>query len=137
MVRKAQKRLPRRREEFTYRGFTIEEMRQMGPSELLVIMPARGRRKVKRGFTRGEENLLAQVRNGEERIRTHLRGMIVMPEMVGRSVEIHNGREFVKVDFLPESIFHYFGEFALTRKKVAHGTAGIGATRSSKYVPLK
>jgi len=137
MVRKTQKRLPRRREEFTYRGHTVEEMKHMGPSELVAIMPARARRKVKRGFTRGEEKLLAQVRKGEVKIRTHLRNMIILPEMVGRSLEIYNGREFVKVDFLPESVFHYFGEFALTRKKVTHGTAGIGATRSSKYVPLK
>jgi small subunit ribosomal protein S19 len=63
--------------------------------------------------------------------------MVVTPEMVGKSIEIHNGREFQKVDIQPESVFHYLGEFALTRRKVAHGAAGIGATRSSKYVPLK
>jgi len=137
MVKKSQKRLPRRREEFTYRGYTVQEMKQMGITELTSIMPARVRRKVKRGFTRGEEHLLTRVRRGDEKIRTHLRSMIVMPEMVGRSIDIHNGKEYVKVDVQPEAVFHYFGEFALTRRKVAHGTAGIGATRSSKYVPLK
>ncbi len=137
MVKKSQKRLPRRREEFTYRGYTIPELQQMGLTELIAIMPARARRKVKRGFTRGEEHLLTRVRRGDERIRTHLRTMIVMPSMIGRSIEIYNGKEFMKVDIQPEAVFHYFGEFALTRRKVAHGTAGIGATRSSKYVPLK
>jgi small subunit ribosomal protein S19 len=137
MVKKSQKRLPRRREEFTYRGYTIPELQQMGLTELIAIMPARARRKVKRGFTRGEEHLLTRIRRGDERIRTHLRTMIVMPSMVGRSIEIYNGKEFMKVDIQPEAVFHYFGEFALTRRKVAHGTAGIGATRSSKYVPLK
>jgi len=63
--------------------------------------------------------------------------MVIMPEMVGRTIEIHNGKEFVKVEIMPEAIFHYLGEFALTRRKVTHGSAGIGATRSSKYVPLK
>lgn len=137
MAKKTQKRLPRRREEFTYRGFRMDDLRAMGRSELVPLMPSRARRKVIRGLTRGEEYLLTQFRKGDGSIRTHLRDMIIMPEMVGRSVEIHNGKEFTKVELQPESIFHYLGEFALTRRKVSHGSAGIGATRSSKYVPLK
>jgi small subunit ribosomal protein S19 len=135
--KKTQKRMPRRREEFTYRGFKIDEMRAMGLTELLPIMPARARRKVIRGLSRGEETLLQKIRDGGQKIRTHLREMIVMPEMVGKSIEIYNGKEFVKVEFQPEAVFHYLGEFALTRKRVTHGSAGIGATRGSKYVPLK
>jgi small subunit ribosomal protein S19 len=109
----------------------------MGMSELLPVMPARARRKVTRGLTRGEEHLLSRFRSGEGKIRTHLRDMIIMPEMIGKEVEIYNGKEFMKVELQPESVFHYLGEFALTRRKVTHGSAGIGATRSSKYVPLK
>jgi small subunit ribosomal protein S19 len=135
--RKTQKRMPRRREEFTYRGYKIDELKAMGLAQLLPIMPARARRKVVRGLSRGEETLLEKIRDGNQKIRTHLRDMIVMPEMVGRVIEIYNGKEFVKVEFQPESVFHYLGEFAITRKRVAHGSAGIGATRSSKYVPLK
>jgi small subunit ribosomal protein S19 len=135
--KKTQKRMPRRREEFTYRGYRIDELKAMGISELLPLMPARARRKIVRGFSRGEEILLTKVRDGDEKIRTHLREMIVMPEMVGKSIEIYNGKEFMKVEFQPEAVFHYLGEFALTRRKVAHGSAGIGATRGSKYVPLK
>ena len=137
MVKRTQKRLPRRREEFTYRGFTIAELVQMASSEQVKIMPARVRRKFQRGLTRDEEDLLSRVRSGDPKIRTHLRSMIVMPEMVGKAIEIHNGREFMRVDIQPEAVYHYLGEFALTRHKVAHGAAGIGATRSSKYVPLK
>ncbi|MCG7855030.1 MAG: 30S ribosomal protein S19 [Methanoregulaceae archaeon] len=137
MAKKTQKRLPRRREEFTYRGFRIEELSKMGMSELLPVMPARVRRKVTRGLTRGEEDLLSRFRSGEAKIRTHLRDMIIMPEMIGKEVEIYNGKEFMKVELQPEAVFHYLGEFALTRRKVSHGSAGIGATRSSKYVPLK
>jgi small subunit ribosomal protein S19 len=137
MAKKTQKRLPRRREEFTYRGYRIDDLKQMGMTELIKIMPARARRKINRGLIRGEENFLANIRAGQGKIRTHLRDMVILPEMVGREVEIHNGKEFVKVEFQPESLFHYLGEFALTRKRVAHGAAGIGATRGSKYVPLK
>jgi small subunit ribosomal protein S19 len=135
--RKTQKRMPRRREEFTYRGHRIDELKAMGMSELLPLMPARVRRKITRGFNRSEETLLAKIREGDEKVRTHVRDMIVMPEMIGKPIEIYNGKEFVKVEFQPESVFHYLGEFALTRKKVTHGSAGIGATRGSKYVPLK
>ncbi len=137
MVKKIQKRVPRRREEFTYRGFSIDELKQMGASELVPLMPARARRKVKRGFTRDEENLLSLVRQGDQKIRTHLRSMVIMPQMIGMAVEVYNGKEFVRVEIQPESLFHYLGEFALTRRRVTHGSAGIGATRSSKYVPLK
>jgi small subunit ribosomal protein S19 len=137
MAKKTQKRLPRRREEFTYHGFRLEELQGMGISELLPVMPARPRRKITRGLTRGEENFLARIRAGDDKIRTHLRDMIIMPEMVGKEIEIYNGKEFLKVEIQPEALFHYLGEFALTRRKVAHGSAGIGATRSSKYVPLK
>jgi len=137
MVKKTQKRLPRRREEFTYRGFTVGELVQMAPTEQVKIMPARVRRKFQRGLTRDEEDLLSRVRAGDPKIRTHLRSMVVMPEMVGKAIEIHNGKDFQRVDIQPEAVYHYLGEFALTRHKVAHGAAGIGATRSSKYVPLK
>ena len=135
--KKTQKRMPRRREEFTYRGYKIDELKAMGISELLPLMPARARRKIVRGFSRGEETLLEKIRGGDEKVRTHLRDMIVMPEMIGKTIEIYTGKEFLKVEFQPESVFHYLGEFALTRKRVTHGSAGIGATRGSKYVPLK
>lgn len=137
MAKKTQKRLPRRREEFTYHGFRLDDLRKMGMNELVPLMPSRARRKINRGLTRGEENLLSRFRGGDARIRTHLRDMIVMPEMVGREVEIYNGKEYIKVEIQPEAVFHYLGEFAPTRRRVTHGSAGIGATRSSKYVPLK
>ena len=137
MAKKIQKRMPRRREEFTYRGYSVADLQQMALSELLPLMPARARRKFDRGLSREHEKLLADLRSGDEQIRTHLRDMIIMPEMLGRTIEIHNGKEFQKVEIHPEAVFHYLGEFALTRRRVSHGSAGIGATRSSKYVPLK
>ena len=137
MAKKPQQRLPRRREELTYRGHSVADLQQMALSELLPLMPSRARRKFDRGLSREHEKLLADLRSGDGSIRTHLRDMIIMPEMVGRTIEIHNGKEFQKVEIQPEAVFHYLGEFALTRRRVSHGSAGIGATRSSKYVPLK
>ena len=63
--------------------------------------------------------------------------MIILPEMIGKTIEVHNGKDFLAVELQPEAVFHYLGEFALTRRRITHGSAGIGATRSSKYMPLK
>jgi small subunit ribosomal protein S19 len=57
--------------------------------------------------------------------------------MIGVVIQVHNGKEFSAVEMKPEMIGHYLGEYAITNKKVAHGTPGIGASRSSLYVPLK
>ena len=137
MAKKTQRRLPRRKEEFTYHGYKIEDLQQMGMSELLPLMPSRIRRRVNRGLSPGHEKLLREIREDKDRIRTHLRDMIILPEMIGKTIEIHDGKDFVPVELQPEAVFHYLGEFALTRRRVSHGSAGIGATRSSKFVPLK
>lgn len=70
-------------------------------------------------------------------LKTHLRRMVVLPAMVGKEIQVHNGKAFEKIAVMPEMIGHYLGELALTRKRVKHGAAGIGATRSSKFIPLK
>jgi small subunit ribosomal protein S19 len=70
-------------------------------------------------------------------IKTHCRDMVVIPEMVGLNLMIHSGKEFTALDIKPEMLGHYVGEFVITNKKVQHGTPGIGASRSSMYVPLK
>lgn len=70
-------------------------------------------------------------------IKTHCRDMVILPEMVGLMLLVHSGKEFTSVEVKPEMIGHYLGEFVITNKKVVHGTPGIGASRSSMYVPLK
>ncbi len=130
-------RLPKRKEEFTYRGSSIADLKKMDLNQLAALLPSRQRRKIKRGFTEEEQKVIDAVRAGEKKIRTHLRGMIILPEMIGVTLEIHNGKEWKPVEVIPEMIGHYIGEFAMTRKPVTHGSAGIGATRGSKYVPLK
>ncbi len=63
--------------------------------------------------------------------------MVILPEMVDLTIGVHNGKEFVRVKILPQMIGHLLGEFAITNKRVQHGSPGIGATKSSAYVPLK
>jgi small subunit ribosomal protein S19 len=109
----------------------------MDVNQLAALLPSRQRRKIKRGFTEEEQKIIDAVRAGETKIKTHVREMMILPEMIGVTFEIHTGKEWKSVEVMPEMIGHYVGEFALTRKPVNHGSAGIGATRGSKYVPLK
>jgi len=129
--------------EFTYRGHTLEELQDMSVEEVAELLPARMRRSIKRGLSYEKRQLLEEARDaGEEEtandpIRTHLRDMPIVPEMVGLTFAVHNGQSFERVNVEPEMLGHYLGEFQLTRSDVEHGQAGIGATRSSKFVPLK
>jgi len=130
---------------FKYRGYTLEELQAMSLEELVELLPSRQRRSLKRGFLPRQEKVLAKMEkvdiennNGRpEVIKTHCRDMIVLPNMVGYTFGIYNGREFVEVTIKPEMIGCYFGEFAQTRSRVQHGDPGMGATRSSMFVPLK
>jgi small subunit ribosomal protein S19 len=135
--KKAKTTLKKKEEEFTYRGYTMAKLKRMKLEELVKLLSAKQRRKLKRNLRAEEEKLLEEISSGKDNIRTHLRDAIVLPSMIGKKIGIHNGKSFEYVEIKPEMIGHYLGEFALTRKRVSHGAAGVGATRSSKYVPLK
>ena len=70
-------------------------------------------------------------------IKTHLRDLIILPYMVGVTVNVFSGKEFRPVNITTEMIGRYLGEYVITNKKVQHGAPGVGASRSSLYVPLK
>ncbi|WP_423999746.1 30S ribosomal protein S19 [Haloarcula salina] len=129
--------------EFSFRGHTLDELQEMELDEVAELLPARQRRSITRGLTEEKQKLLEKAREaGEEEtandpIRTHLRDMPVLPVMVGLTFAVHDGQNFERVKVEPEMLGHYLGEFQLTRTSVEHGQAGIGATRSSKFVPLK
>ncbi|MDI6916301.1 MAG: 30S ribosomal protein S19 [Thermoplasmatales archaeon] len=135
--RERKKIVTRRKKEFTYRGHTLEQMQAMPKDELIKILPARARRSLKRGHSEESQTFWKQVRKGKEIVETHGRDIIVLPELVGRKIGIHNGKEFRVVEIIPEMIGHYLGEFALTRRFGTHSGPGVGATRSSKYLPLR
>ncbi|GAB3034740.1 30S ribosomal protein S19 [Natronobiforma cellulositropha] len=136
-------RTGREGEEFTYRGYTLDELQEMDLEDVAALLPARKRRSIERGLTTEQQKLLEKARSKDENetanspIRTHLRDMPVLPEFVGLTFAVYNGQSFERVKVDPEMIGHYLGEFQLTRNSVEHGQAGIGATRSSKFVPLK
>ena len=133
------KKIEIKKKEFSYRGMTLEELKKFTIEELLPFLPSRMRRTLKRGLTVKQEKLLKDIENANpgDMIRTHCRDMIILPNFVDHVIHVHNGKEFQRVDIQPDMIGHYLGEFALTRQKVKHTGPGVGATRSSKYMPLK
>ena len=128
----------RRRKEFTYRGYSLPELQDMPFDKFVELLPARARRTINRGLNDEQKTFVDKIRGKEKEVlRTHRREIIILPDFVGRRIDVYNGKEFVRVDIKPEMIGHYLGEFALTRKPVKHSGPGVGATRSSKYMPLK
>ncbi len=129
--------------EFTFRGKKMEELEKMSLDEFSKLLNARGRRSIKRGLDqkllKKIEEARKEVAKGNKRvvIRTHHRDMIVIPAMVGLTFGVHAGNEFKLVEIKPEMLGHYLGEFALTRKKLTHGKAGIGATKSSTAITAR
>ncbi len=126
--------------QFTYRGKTFEEIAKLSHEEFAKLLASRERRHMKRGMTKRQKKLLATIRaakSPDKLIRTHDRDMIVVPEMVGRKMGIYNGKEYVPVTIVEPMLGHRLGEFSQSRKKVQHSAPGFGATRSSKFVPLK
>jgi small subunit ribosomal protein S19 len=132
--------------EFMFRGYTFEKLQNVSMDEFIGLLPSRQRRSLQRGLTREQRRLLEKIRATKELaetgetvkpIKTHVRDMVILPEMVGVNVQVHNGKEFVSIAITPEMVGYYLGEYAVTNKPVRHGTPGIGASRSSMYVPLK
>jgi small subunit ribosomal protein S19 len=138
-ARKAKKVEARRKREFTFRGKTLAELQAMNLEQLAGVLGARARRSIRRGFNNETSQFLERLASAspEKVVRTHCRDAIVLPAHVGRRIAIHNGKEFKEIEVRPEMIGHYYGEFALTRRFEKHSGPGVGATRSSKFMPLK
>ena len=133
------KKIEIKKKEFAYHGLSLEELQKLTIDELMPLLPSRIRRTLKRGLTVKQDKLMNDIEkaNPGDMIKTHCRDMIILPSFVGHTINVYNGKEFQRVDIQPNMIGHYLGEFALTRSKVKHTGPGVGATRSSKFMPLK
>lgn len=132
--------------EFRFRGLNVDQLKNLSIEALLPLLNARQRRSLDKRvgkYMNDEKRKLREriknVREGDsnETIRTHVRDMIILPDMVGITINIHNGKDFSPITIKPEMIGHYLGEYSITNKRVQHGAPGVGASRSSLYVPLK
>ena len=128
--------------EFTYRGLSQKELEELPLDKLLKLFPARIRRSLTRGINDNKRKLIGEIKATKEGklktpINTHLRDLIILPYMIGTTVNVFSGKEFVPVTITSEMVSHYLGEYVITNKRVSHGAPGVGASRSSLYVPLK
>jgi|ECHhosMinimDraft_1075155.scaffolds.fasta_scaffold00009_27 small subunit ribosomal protein S19 len=129
---------------FRYRGKTIEELLTMPMDDFVKLLPSRQRRSIKRGFTEAQRRLIEKIRKlrrtgkiSDKVIKTHVRDLIILPDMIGLKLAVYNGKEFVQFTVTPEMIGHYLGEYSITTKKVEHGEPGLKATKSSLFMALK
>jgi small subunit ribosomal protein S19 len=123
---------------FMYKGNSMEEIDKLSLEEFSKLLTSRPRRALRRGLTDTQKKLVEDIRKDPGKFhRTHSRDMVIVPEMVGAKLGLYNGKEFVSLEIKDYMIGHRLGEFAPTRKQVKHSAPGFGATRSSKFVPLK
>ena len=124
------------RKGFTYKNKTLEDLQKMSLSELASIMTSEGSRKIKR-LGEQEKKFIKKVQTSKKPVKTHLRSMIVLPFMVGKTILVHDGKSFQPVNIIEEMIGRRLGEFVFTRSRVSHSAPGIGATRSSASLSVK
>ncbi|EEB09081.1 40S ribosomal protein S15 [Schizosaccharomyces japonicus yFS275] len=145
-VRAAELKKKRSFRTYSYRGIELEKLLDLSAEQLVDLFHARARRRMLRGLGASASRFIKKLRVAKaqaapnekpEVVKTHLRNMIILPEMIGSVVGIYNGKVFNQVEIRPEMVGHYLGEFSITYKPTKHGRPGIGATHSSRFIPLK
>ncbi|KAG5192088.1 ribosomal protein S19-domain-containing protein [Tribonema minus] len=130
---------------FTFRGVELEKLLDLSNEEFMEMVHARARRRMTRGLKRKPMALIKRLRKAKKEaapmerpkgIKTHLRNMLIVPEMIGSVVGIYNGKSFNGIEIKPEMVGMYLGEFSITYKPVRHGRPGIGSTASARFIPL-
>ncbi len=124
------------KKEFTYRGRTLEELKEMDIQNFINLLPSRERRSMKRGITEQGKILMKELEE-KDNVKTHCRDLIILPKMVGKKIRVHSGKEFVVLSIEPEMLGYRLGDFVSTRKGVSHSAPGVGATKSSSNISVK
>ena len=141
----AEMRKKRTFKKFTFRGVDLDKLLDLKMEEFMDLVHARARRRMTRGLKRKPMALIKRLRKAKtdaapgdkpRGIKTHLRDMLIVPEMIGSIVGIYNGKSFNGVEIKPEMVGMYLGEFSISYKPVRHGRPGIGSTNSSRFIPL-
>jgi len=129
----------------TYRGVEVDNLIDYSHEQLAQMVHCRARRRFYRGLTNKPKNLINKLKRAKKGlavgekpkiVKTHLRNMIVVPEMLGNIVGVYNGKMFNAVEVRGEMMGHYLGEFSITYKPVMHGRPGVGGAMG-RFVPLK
>ncbi len=127
---------------FKFKGKTEEELKQLNKNELLQLLGSRARRSLTRGYTPEQKKLVDKIHNAIKNnrtkpIKTHVRSLIITPDLFGARLMVYNGKEYIQLELDVEKIGHRIGEFTKTRKDVQHKAPGIGATKGSRAASVK
>mmetsp|Transcript_4727 Transcript_4727/g.4146 ORF Transcript_4727/g.4146 Transcript_4727/m.4146 type:complete len:166 (-) Transcript_4727:214-711(-) len=146
-ARMAELKKKRKFRKYYYRGVEVEKLLDLPHGELLKLVTSRARRRFRRGLKEKPKGFIQRLRKAKKAcagtikkpkiIKTHLRSMIIVPEMVAAQIGVYNGKGYILVEVKPDMIGHYLGEYAITYKPVGHGRPGVGSTGSSRFIPLK
>ncbi|KAL8865463.1 MAG: hypothetical protein Q9174_006870 [Haloplaca sp. 1 TL-2023] len=91
----------------------IHRLLDLSSEQLRDIVHARARRRFNRGLKRKPMGLIKKLRKAKQNakpnekpdlVKTHLRNMIVVPEMIGSVIGIYSGKEFNQVEIKPEML---------------------------------
>jgi small subunit ribosomal protein S19 len=134
--RKATKAISERGKEILFKGKTMEQLLALELPELLKIIPSRARRSLKRGYNVEQKKLHDRLLE-KDSVKTRVRDLIIIPQYIGKTISVYNGHIYQTFTIKEEMIGHYVGEYSQTRKEVKHSGPGVGATRGSKFLPLK
>jgi len=128
-----------KKKEITYRGKTIEDLKKLDIREFAQLLKSNEKRTALKQSDELQRFVLRCNKKitKSKPIRTHKRHLVIVPRLVGFRIGVYNGKEFTPVDINIEMLGHRLGEFSVTRQKVKHGSAGVGATKSSASKSVK
>lgn len=101
----------------------LDRLLDLSSEQLRDVVHARARRRFNRGLKRKPMGLIKKLRKAKQEakpnekpdvVKTHLRDMIIVPEMIGSVVGVYSGKEFNQVEIKPEMVGHYLGEFSIS-----------------------
>jgi small subunit ribosomal protein S19 len=128
-----------KKKELTFKGKSIEELKNLDIREFSSLVNSRSRRTLLRQTQEMSEFLdrcEKKIARGKL-IKTHKRNLIIVPKLVGVKISVYNGKEFIPIEVTIEMLGHCFGEFSQTRTKAKHTGAGTGGTKGSKPTSKK
>ena len=126
-----------------WKGLEEDKVASLSLEEFLQKISARNRRTLLRlKFNPQLKKFIEKVREIKQKdpnkmIKTHRREAVILPEWLGLSFGVYNGKQFKRVDITLNRIGKRLGDFSHSTGRVQHSGPGVGATRGSKFVPLK
>ena len=123
-----------KKKEFKYRGMTVQELQALDVREFAKHAHSRARRTLLRNFQEIEDFISRSKKKQEKgkKIKTHKRDLVIVPQLIGLKIGVYSGREFVYVEITGEMLGHKLGEFAPSRGKIKHSSAGVGGTKGTR-----